>query len=162
MFSGPEITTQLVGLGVSHVVWIPDTTLGTWESALSEAKDLELVQVCREGEAWATAAGLWLGGAAPLVIMQCTGFFESGDSLRNAMHDYQIPLYGLIGYRSYLNSATLPGDTCLRFTEPVVNAWNVDTYFADKIEKRDGWQTHFLQCRDSGSPGLFLMAEGKA
>jgi len=162
MFSGQEMTTQLIQVGISHVIWVPDSTLGAWETAFSESEDLELVQVCREGEAWAIAAGLWLGGAAPIVIMQCTGFFESGDSLRNAIHDYQIPLYGLIGYRSYLSSATLPGDTCLRFTEPVVDAWDVDTYFADTLEKRDGWQSHFKQCRKAGSPGLFLMAEGKA
>lgn len=162
MFTGQEITSQLVDLGVSHVVWIPDSTLGTWEAAFSDAVDLELVQVCREGEAWAIAAGLWLGGASPIVIMQCTGFFESGDSLRNAVHDYQIPLYGIVGYRSFLSSSTLPGDTCLTFTEPVVSAWEIDTYFADVIEKRDGWQSHFMQCRKSNTAGLFLMAEGKA
>lgn len=162
MFTGQEITSQLVDLGVSHVVWIPDSTLGTWETSFSEASDVELVQVCREGEAWAIAAGLWLGGASPIVIMQCTGFFESGDSLRNAVHDYQIPLYGIVGYRSFLSSSTLPGDTCLKFTEPVVSAWDIDTYFADEIEKRDAWQSHYLQCRDSNTAGLFLMAEGKA
>ena len=60
---------------------------------------------------------------------QCTGLFESGDSLRNIVHDYRLPIYGLVGYRSFLNAASLPGDTCLKFTEPVLDAWALDTVF---------------------------------
>src|SRR5260370_18663613 len=80
MFSGPQIVAELQGLGITHVVWLPDSTLGQWEEALSQASSLELVRVCREGEAWAIAMGLLLGGARPLVMIQCTGLFDSGDS----------------------------------------------------------------------------------
>ncbi len=49
----------------------------------SGAARYALVRVCREGEAWEVAAGLHLGGATPLVMIQCTGLFESGDAIRN-------------------------------------------------------------------------------
>ena len=58
---------------------------GNLEPALHATPGLTLVRVCREGEAWAIAAGLWIGGARPLVVIQNTGLFESGDSLRNAL-----------------------------------------------------------------------------
>src|SRR5262249_26272773 len=88
MFSGLQMAAELTSLGITHVVWLPDSTLGQWEEALSTARGLKLIRVCREGEAWAIAAGLHLGGARPLVMIQCTGLFESGDSLRNAVFDY--------------------------------------------------------------------------
>ena len=53
-----------------------------------------------------------------LVLIQCTGLFESGDALRNIVHDWKLPIFSMIGYRSYLNQSTLPGDTSLVFTEP--------------------------------------------
>src|SRR5437763_1601373 len=81
---------------------------------------------CREGEAWEIAAGLHLGGASPVVLIQCTGLFESGDALRNVLHDWKLPIFSIIGYRSYLSQDTLPGDTSLVFTEPVLSAWNID------------------------------------
>ena len=84
------------------------------------------MRVCREGETWQVAAGLHLGGAQPIVLIQCTGLFESGDALRNAVHDWKLPIFSIIGYRSYLNQDTLPGDTCLVFTEPVLDAWKID------------------------------------
>ena len=81
MFTGQEIVHTLEQLGVSHVVWVPDSTFGTWEADLEASRRLELLRVCREGEAWPLAAGLQLGGQSPLIMMQTTGLFESGDAL---------------------------------------------------------------------------------
>ena len=38
------------------------------------------------------AAGLMIGGAKPLVVVQCTGFFEAGDAVRNVVHDLELKL----------------------------------------------------------------------
>jgi sulfopyruvate decarboxylase TPP-binding subunit len=162
MFTGQEMVDTLTEVGVTHVVWIPDSTLGEWDAALRACPDLSLVNVCREGEAWAVAAGLHLGGARPIVIIQCTGLFESGDALRVTMHDYQLPVFGIVGYRSYLSQATLPGDTARIFTEPILDAWNVDYRFIDEPSKRELLKQHYLASREAGKPGIILLAEGKA
>ena len=96
---GPSVVAALKSCGVTHVVWLPDSELGTWEAALTGPDGLPLVRVCREGEAWTVAAGLHLGGKRPLVVIQNTGLFESGDALRNALFDMKLPLYAIIGYR---------------------------------------------------------------
>ena len=162
MFSPEEIVFTLNELGITHVVWIPDSTLGQWDESLQKSENIELIQVCREGEAWALAAGLYLGGAKPIVIIQCTGLFESGDAMRNIVHDYQLPIYGLVGYRSYLNAESLPGDTCLKFTEPILNAWALDTVFLDEETMKPQFAEHFRKCAEEEIPGICLMAEGAA
>ena len=162
LFQPDELTQMLAELGITHVVWIPDSTLGQWEDALLNHPGIQLISVCREGEAWAVAAGLFLGGARPLVIIQCTGLFESGDALRNVLHDYQLPLYALIGYRSYLNATSLPGDTCLTFTEPILEAWSVASQFIDTPGKKHLFKEHYLQCQQEQRPGITLLAEGRA
>ena len=162
MFTPEEIVAAFTELGITHVVWIPDTTTGQWDNALQAAPEIQLIQVCREGEAWALAAGLYLGGAKPIVVIQCTGFFESGDAMRNIVHDYKLPIFGLFGYRSYLNASSLPGDTCLKFTEPVLNAWALDTMFIDSEEKKPQFVEHYRACFEKNIPGIALMAEGAA
>src|SRR5262249_26395899 len=137
MFSSAEIIRLLDRLGITHVVTVPDSTIGQWDDAIAGLPGVALVRVCREGEAWAVAAGLHLGGQRPLVLIQCTGLFESGDSLRNALHDWKLPIPSLIGYRSYLNQDTLPGDTCLVFTEPMLDAWKIPYRLVTKREELD-------------------------
>ena len=162
MFAGKEIADLVRSLGITHVVTIPDSTIGQWDPALSAADGVRLVRACREGETWEIAAGLHLGGARPLVLIQCTGFFESGDAIRNTIHDWKLPLYAMIGYRSYLSQETLPGDTCLTFTEPMLSAWQLDYVLVKPPMTTDAIATHYRQCREQGRAGVALIAEGKA
>ena len=93
MLDGPSVVAALKSCGVTHVIWIPDSELGTWEPALLAEPALRLIRVCREGEAMTVAAGLLLGGKKPIVLVQCTGLFEAGDALRNVVHDLKLLLF---------------------------------------------------------------------
>jgi sulfopyruvate decarboxylase TPP-binding subunit len=162
MFSGEQIATVLEELGISHVITVPDSTVGQWQTAIEHRGRTRLIRVCREGEAWEVAAGLYLGGATPLVMIQCTGLFESGDALRNVLYDWKIPIFSVIGYRSYLNQDTLPGDTCLVFTEPVLRAWEIDYRLITDASQIGEIGEHYTACRNAQRPGAILVAEGKA
>src|SRR5262245_57104223 len=100
MFDGPSVVAALKQCDVTHVVWLPDSELGTWEGAITGLNGFPLIRVCREGEAIAVAAGLMLGGQRPVVVIQCTGLFEAGDALRNIVHDLKLPLFLIVGVRS--------------------------------------------------------------
>src|SRR6185436_17422236 len=123
MFTGQEIAATLVEFGFTHVIWVPDSATGPWEAALEATSGLRLVRVCREGEAWPLAAGLHLGGRTPLVVMQTTGLFESGDALRNVLFDLKLPLYALIGLRNGLVAESR--DSARIFAEPIIRAWGL-------------------------------------
>lgn len=161
MFSGEQIAALFKSLSVTHVVTVPDSTIGQWDKAIEHA-GIALVRVCREGEAWAVAGGLYLGGASPLVMIQCTGLFESGDALRNVLHEWRLPIYSIIGYRSYLNQDNLPGDTSLVFTEPILAAWKLDVRLITQPSQLPTIAEHYRACRASSIPGVALIAEGKA
>jgi hypothetical protein len=126
MLQPREIVRSFEVAGFTHVVWIPDSTIGRWESALVAAESLTLVRPCREGEAVGIAAGLMLGGARPLVAMQCTGLFEAGDAIRNVVHDLGLPLKLFVGIRSFAAVAVGKSrDNCPTFTLPIVEAWRL-------------------------------------
>jgi sulfopyruvate decarboxylase TPP-binding subunit len=162
MFSGSQIASLLSSLGFTHVVTVPDSTIGRWERDIQAMDGIRLIRVCREGEAWGVAAGLHLGGATPLVMIQCTGLFESGDALRNVLHDWRLPIFSMIGYRSYLNQDALPGDTCLVFTEPILDAWQVEYRLITDPGELRIIESHCRECRAAKKPGAVLIAEGKA
>ena len=158
MYTGPEIEAVFADLGITHVVWVPDTSIGPWEKSLASSTRLRLVRVCREGEAWPLAAGLHLGGQSPLVVMQTTGLFESGDALRNVLFDLRLPIYSLIGVRNWLVPQSC--DSAKAFAEPILQAWGLDCQWiaapADKPKLAD----HFRRCQLARIPGVALLAEG--
>ena len=88
-------------MGFTHLVWIPTAIWHTGTPCRPVPGSAPISRVPRQGEAVGIAAGLMLGGARPLVAIQCTGFFEAGDAVRNVVHDLKLPLKLIVGVRSW-------------------------------------------------------------
>jgi sulfopyruvate decarboxylase TPP-binding subunit len=160
MWDGESVVRTLKNCGVTHVIWIPDTELGTWENPLKSDSQIKLIRVCREGEAIAVAVGLLLGGQKPVVMIQCTGFFEAGDALRNAIHDLKLPLFliiGLRGYYAHQKKATF--DTCPLFAEPIVQAWKLPYKLLDNQATVADLESCYRQAQNEKRAGAVLIAE---
>jgi sulfopyruvate decarboxylase TPP-binding subunit len=160
MLDGVSVVTGLKQLGVSHVVWLPDSELGTWEAALLAEPSIQVIRATREGEAITIAAGLLIGGKRPVVVIQCTGLFEAGDALRNVVHDLKLPLFliiGLRGYFAYQKKATV--DTCPRFAEPVLSAWQVPFRLLDGRGTVDDLITAYRKSQERSEAGAVFIAE---
>jgi sulfopyruvate decarboxylase TPP-binding subunit len=159
MLDGPGVVAALVSAGVTHVVWLPDSELGQWENALSTSPDLRLIRVCREGEAMAIAAGLMLGGKRPVVMVQITGFFEAGDALRNVVHDLKLPLFLVIGMRSWkMRDRTF--DSCPKFAEPILQAWKLDCTWLDDSSSPEDLIAVYRRAQAAGRAAAVLLPEG--
>jgi sulfopyruvate decarboxylase TPP-binding subunit len=159
MFTGEEITALLIELGVTHVVWLPDSALGPWETALEACAELTLVRVCREGEAWPLAAGLAIGGQQPIVAMQITGLFESGDALRNVFFDMKMPLFAIVGLRSWLNEASR--DSAKTYALPILDAWGINYGLIESPDDKPKLADQFRRFQQTGQPTAILIAEGR-
>lgn len=160
MLDGPSVVTALQRCGITHVVWIPDTELGAWNTALTSADGLTLLRVCREGEAFALAAGLWLGGKKPIILVQCTGLFEAGDALRNVLHDLRLPLFFVVGVRSYYaHQQGATADTCPVFAEPILRAWQIPYTLLDRRHSASDLEAAYRQARAENRAGAVLIAE---
>jgi sulfopyruvate decarboxylase subunit alpha len=160
MLNGPSVAAVLQECGITHVIWVPDSDIGTWEPALLAAPALTLLRVCREGEAFALAAGLWLGGKKPIVLLQCTGLFEAGDALRNTIHDLKLPLFFLVGIRSYYaHQQGTTSDTCPVFTEPILQAWKIPYTLLDRRHSAADLAAAYRQAQAEQRAGAVLLAE---
>jgi len=142
MIHASLVLQELKKLNVTHVVGLPDNSSAALITLLGCDPDMNFVAVAREGEAFAIAAGLWIGGKTPVVLIQNTGFLESGDGFRGTAVRMRIPLLCLITYRGYrklrswqvrhgeseLNADTLScagQDSAALVTEPTLAAWGV-------------------------------------
>jgi sulfopyruvate decarboxylase TPP-binding subunit len=160
MLDGPSVAAALVTCGVTHVVWLPDSEIGSWEAGLLARPELRLIRVCREGEGFALAGGLVLGGKRPVVMIQCTGLFEAGDALRNMVHDMKLPIFAVIGLRGYYAHQQGMGvDTCPLFTEPILRAWQIPYTLLDNRATGEDLVRVYRQAQDQRRAGIALVAE---
>lgn len=131
------IISELKKNQISHVVWLPDSETNFMYEQLLSDPSIDVVPVAREGETMAIAAGLWVGGKRPVALIQNTGIFESGDSIRGLGLDVSQPLVMLIGYRGW-DRHGIAKDSAAKFTEHILHAWGINYYLVETDD--DAWR----------------------
>lgn len=150
------ILDQLNKNGVTHVVCLPDSETNFMYEQMSAETSMTLVPVTREGETMAIAAGLWVGGKKPVVLIQNTGMFESGDSIRGLGLDIDFPMVMMVGYRGWTRHG-ITTDSAARFTERILDAWNIDYFLVETDEDVDRISIAFEQAAKTNRPVAGLM-----
>ena len=127
MASAEKIVNELKKQEITHAVGVPDNGSARIYECLRAEPGIEVITVTREGEAFAIASGLYVGGKKPVIIIQNTGFLESGDAIRGTVVNMQVPVVVFIGYRGYHNRDTDGQwiDSVATFLEPTLKAWNL-------------------------------------
>jgi sulfopyruvate decarboxylase subunit alpha len=99
-------------------VYVPDNPLShvlrLFETRYS---DVRLVLATREEEAFGIAAGLYLGGRRPAVLLQSSGLGNSLNALTSLLVPYQIPVLMVVSMRGdegEWNSAQMPMGRAVR------------------------------------------------
>lgn len=127
---------------VTDVVGVPDNASKALLDLLATEPAIRLLTVTREGEAFAIASGLWVGGRTPVVLIQNTGLLEAGDALRGTAMRMRVPLVCLVTVRGHARMAarglrpsvesvnaellSQPDlDSVAVLTEPTLRAWGV-------------------------------------
>lgn len=170
-----ETLRALVSAGVTHVVGIPDNTSGPLFDLVDRHPTLRLVTVTREGEAFAIASGLWLGGTSPFVVIQNTGLLESGDSLRGTAVRMGAPIPMLItgrGYATMERAGLTPDeprtielltrqevDSIALLTEPTLEVWGIPfRRCSGDQDPIDAIRWTIAEAREQGRPTAAVVA----
>ena len=127
MASAEKIVNELKKQGITHAVGVPDNGRARIYELLRTEPEIEVITVTREGEAFAVASGLYVGGKKPVIIIQNTGLLESGDAIRGTVINMRVPVVVFIGYRGYHNRDANGQwvDSVASFLEPTLKAWDL-------------------------------------
>lgn len=168
------ILDELRKQGVTDVLGVPDNAAKALLDLLAVEPAIRLLTVTREGEAFAIASGLWVGGRTPVVLIQNTGLLETGDALRGTAMRMRVPLVCLVTVRGHARmtahglrptAASLNADLLSRpdldsvalLTEPTLAAWGVPWESVASDEDLPRLSTAFRRARDLEQPVAILV-----
>jgi len=104
--------------GSRDVVYVPDNPLSHVLRELDDRfRDIRLLLATREEEAFGIAAGLYLGGRLPTVLLQSSGLGNSLNALTSLLLPYEIPVLVVVSMRGDAgewNAAQVPMGRAVR------------------------------------------------
>jgi sulfopyruvate decarboxylase TPP-binding subunit len=183
LLSGAEqLAATCRRIGVTHVVGLPDNSTAPLFNLLRDEPTPRMITVTREGEAFAIAAGLWLGGRRPLVLIQATGLLESGDALRGTLLRMRLPIVTIVTCRGYallkkrgLDPAATgvpleptakllldPGlDAVAVLAEPTLRTWGIPSRYVEPSNDLDQVvEAAHREAEGAGRPVALILTSG--
>ena len=141
------IVGELLALGITHVVNVPDTHQRTLLAELARQSQIRLLTACTEDEAVAINAGLWVGGLKPVLSIQHVGLLAALNNIKGIAMEARIPTCMLVGYfgRDVTRPAREDASRVVSLIEPTLDTW-VIPYFALEMPEdlhtiREAYQT---------------------
>ncbi len=146
-------------LGVTHILSVPDTHQKTLLALLMEDEELSTVTLSTEDEAICVNAGLWVGGAEPLVVIQNVGLFAAMNALRGVSMDMNVPTCMLVGqYGREVNGPVEESATSgVRLIEPLLETLGVTFYRVDHEADVSLIRRAFDESRNERKPVVILI-----
>ena len=121
--------------GSRDVVYVPDNPLSHVLRVLEQQfRDVRVILATREEEAFGIAAGLYLGGRLPTVMLQSSGLGNSLNALTSLLIPYQIPVLIVISMRGDAgewNAAQVPMGRAIR---AILDAMGIPHLTADTAD----------------------------
>ena len=136
--------------GSRDVVYVPDNPLShVLRDVRERLPDVRLVLATREEEAFGIAAGLFLGGKRPTVMLQSSGLGNSLNALTSLLIPYRIPVLFVVSMRGDLgewNAAQVPMGRAVR---SILEALEIPHVAGDNGGGRQGRWTTRLRDADA-------------
>jgi sulfopyruvate decarboxylase subunit alpha len=108
----------LYASGVRDVAYVPDNPMShVLREFAGKYEDVRLLLATREEEAFGVAAGLYLGGRKPAVLLQSSGIGNSLNAITSLLIPYQIPVLAVVSMRGDAgewNAAQVPMGRAVR------------------------------------------------
>jgi sulfopyruvate decarboxylase subunit alpha len=112
------VSTGVHAAGSRDVVYVPDNPLSHVLRVFEQQfRDVRLYLATREEEAFGIAAGLYLGGRRPTVMLQSSGLGNSLNAVTSLLMPYQIPVLMVVSMRGDSgdwNAAQMPMGRAVR------------------------------------------------
>jgi sulfopyruvate decarboxylase subunit alpha len=114
----PGVCAGVHAAGCRDVVYVPDNPLAHVLRVFeAQYPDVRLILATREEEAFGIAAGLYLGGRTPAVMLQSSGLGNSLNAITSLLLPYQIPVLMVVSMRGDAgewNAAQMPMGRAVR------------------------------------------------
>ncbi len=133
------VADGLFAAGCRDIVYVPDNPLSHILAALHGSHpEVRALLAMREEEAIGIAAGLYLGGARPAVLMQSSGVGNTLNAIGSLLLPYQIPVMMVVSMRGdpgEWNSAQVPMG---RAVAPVLDAFGIQHLTVERDDDAAG------------------------
>jgi len=124
---------------------------------IEEKNEIDHISITREEEGIGIAAGAYLGGKVPAIVMQNSGLGNSVNAIKSLLQLYRIPVIFIMSHRGGEGEKILAQIPMGKLTPDLLDLLKIETFIVDSERNIKHIQTAVEQSLSSGIPTGILL-----
>ncbi len=123
--------TAIKNAGVDLILSVPCDMLKGLINEIENTKEISYIPITREEEGVGIAAGAYLGGKTPLILMQNSGLGNSINAIKSLLELYEIPVIFMMSHRGAEGEKIIAQFPMGKVTYDLLDCINVRKFIRD-------------------------------
>jgi len=130
-----ELYNSIKNSGIDLILSVPCIMLKGLLEIIEEKKEIQHIPVTREEEGVGIAAGAYLGGKIPAILMQNSGLGNSVNAIKSLLELYKIPVIFIMSHRGAEGEKIIAQMPMGQITIDLLNLLTIETFILNSPEK---------------------------
>ena len=142
---------------IDLILSLPCIMLKGLLQVIEEKNEIDHISITREEEGIGIAAGAYLGGKVPAIVMQNSGLGNSVNAIKSLLQLYRIPVIFIMSHRGGEGEKILAQIPMGKLTPDLLDLLKIETFIVDSEKNIKHIQTAVEQSLSSGIPTGILL-----
>jgi len=134
MIADLKLYEEIKKSGIDLILSLPCILLKGLLNLIDEKKEIKHIPITREEEGVGIAAGAYLGGKTPTILMQNSGLGNSINAIKSLLQLYKIPVIFIMSHRGAEGEKILAQIPMGQLTPDLLDLLNIQKFIIDSIE----------------------------
>jgi sulfopyruvate decarboxylase subunit alpha len=143
--------------GIDIIFTLPCIMLKGLLQLIEEKNEIQHIYITREEEGVGIAAGAYLSGKTPVILMQNSGLGNSINAIKSLLELYKIPIIFIMSHRGAEGEKIKAQIPMGKLTPKLLDLLNIEKYIIDSKDKIKKITNAVQQSRISGNSVAILL-----
>ncbi|MEE9377555.1 MAG: sulfopyruvate decarboxylase subunit alpha [Candidatus Lokiarchaeia archaeon] len=130
-----ELYKMMKNSGIDLILSLPCILLKNLLKLIDEKNEIQHIPITREEEGVGIAAGAYLGGKTPAILMQNSGLGNSINAIKSLIQLYKIPVIFIMSHRGAEGEKILAQIPMGQLTPDLLDLLNIRKFIIYSMEK---------------------------
>jgi len=121
--------------GIDLILSLPCILLKGLLEEINKRQEIQNIPITREEEGVGIAAGAYLGGKTPALLIQNSGLGNSVNAIKSLLQLYKIPVVFIMSHRGAEGEKIIAQIPMGQLTPSLLDLLNIKKYIIDSLEK---------------------------
>ncbi|MFW9783955.1 MAG: sulfopyruvate decarboxylase subunit alpha [Candidatus Heimdallarchaeota archaeon] len=152
-----EIYISIKNSGIDLILSLPCIMLKDLLKIIEEKNEIQHISITREEEGVGIAAGAYLGGKVPAILMQNSGLGNSVNAIKSLLQLFKIPVVFIMSHRGVEGEKILAQIPMGQLTPKLLNLLDIEVFVIDSKDKIKYIRDAVELSRSSGTSKAVLL-----